>query len=65
MTCFDIDKIREHLECQIEIEEYDDGHLTVECITCGKILLSLYPLILPEKFKRKPYGQKNYHIRGH
>ena len=67
MTCSDIDEIKKHLCCQIEIEEYDDGHLTVECATCSKILFIIYPLVLPQQLKQevKKNVRKNYHIRRH
>ena len=70
MPCCDIKELREHLYCEIEIDEYDDGHFTIECMTCNKILLEIYPLILPTQIihkikKRKPFNgkfHKNYHV---
>ena len=64
MSCCNIQEFREHLYCEIEIDEYNDGHFSIECKTCNKVLLSLYPLILPEKIKKEvKHGRKNYHIR--
>lgn len=70
MPCYDIEELREHLCCEIELDEYDDGHFTVECITCNKILLHVYPLILPAQIiskirKKESFNGKfckNYHI---
>ena len=64
MACTHIDELRDHLNCEIEIDEYSDGHLTVECKTCNKILLHIYPLILPQKLKGTKNALKNYHISG-
>ena len=30
-----------HLNCDVELNSYDDGTLTLECNTCGKILMSI------------------------
>lgn len=67
MTCLDINEIKDHLCCEIELDEYTDGHISVECVSCGKVLFEIYPLILPkkiaQKIKRKESnGRKNYHI---
>ena len=66
MACFDINEIKKHLCCQIEMDEYDDGHVTIECKTCNKILLRIYPLILPNQLNNevKQNVRKNYHVRG-
>ena len=70
MTCNDIDELKNHLCCEIELDEYDDGHLTVECKSCNQILFKIYPLLLPDKIiqkikKKERYNgrsRKNYHI---
>jgi hypothetical protein len=70
MACNDIDELKIHLYCEIELDEYDDGHLTVECKTCNKVLFEIYPLLLPDKIvqkikKKERYNgrsRKNYHI---
>lgn len=62
----DIDELRDHLYCQIELDEYDDGHLTVECTSCNKILLEIYPLLLPKIIKKQirkhKVDRKNYRV---
>ena len=62
----DIDELRDHLCCKIELDEYDDGHITVECTSCNKILFQIYPLLLPsaiaEQIRKKNGTRKNYHI---
>ena len=58
-----IDKLREHLYCEIELNEYDDGHFTVECISCNKILLKVYPRIPPHQIKERLLNDhKNYYL---
>ena len=70
MPCNDINELKSQLCCQLELDEYDDGHLSIECKTCNKVLFEIYPLLLPiavmKKIKKKErYNgriRKNYHI---
>jgi hypothetical protein len=63
--CFminDIEELKKHIYCEIEIDEYDDGHLNIECMTCNKILLEIYPLLSSREIKERLKNGKNYHI---
>lgn len=34
-------KLKKHLNCNVEINEYDDGTMSLECNSCGRIIFSI------------------------